>query len=105
MNPRPGEVWLADLGLVAKTRPVIIVSREDADPPRALVVYVPASTQNRDSRYEVPLGKLPFLSEISFANAQGIGSLPFTRLERKFGQLPATLLADIKKALAFTFDL
>jgi mRNA-degrading endonuclease toxin of MazEF toxin-antitoxin module len=29
MNPRRGEIWLADLGLAAKTRPVVIVSRED----------------------------------------------------------------------------
>jgi hypothetical protein len=25
MSPYPGEVWLADLGMVAKTRPVVIV--------------------------------------------------------------------------------
>ena len=41
MNPQPGDVWLADLGLAAKTRPVVIVSRPDPDPPRALVLYVP----------------------------------------------------------------
>jgi len=41
MNPQPGEVWLADLGLAAKTRPVVIVSRKDPNPPRALVLYVP----------------------------------------------------------------
>jgi mRNA interferase MazF len=29
MNPHPGEVWLADLGLAAKTRPVVVVSRRD----------------------------------------------------------------------------
>lgn len=29
MSPQPAEVWLADLGLAAKTRPVIIVSRHD----------------------------------------------------------------------------
>ena len=29
MNPRPGEIWLADLGLSAKTRPVVILSRDD----------------------------------------------------------------------------
>jgi mRNA-degrading endonuclease toxin of MazEF toxin-antitoxin module len=28
---RPGEIWLADLGLAAKTRPVMIVSRFDPD--------------------------------------------------------------------------
>jgi mRNA interferase MazF len=34
MNLRPGEIWLADLGLAAKTRPVVIVSREDPDAPQ-----------------------------------------------------------------------
>jgi len=50
MSPRPGEIWLADLGLAAKTRPVVIVSREDADPPRSLVLYVPLTTQGETVR-------------------------------------------------------
>jgi mRNA interferase MazF len=50
MNPRPGEIWLADLGLAAKTRPVVVVSRFDDDAPGALVIYVPLTTQNRESR-------------------------------------------------------
>jgi len=70
MNPQPGEIWLADLGLAAKTRPVIIVSRQDPDPPRALVLYVPLTTQRRDSPYEVPLPRLPFLDRESVANVQ-----------------------------------
>jgi mRNA-degrading endonuclease toxin of MazEF toxin-antitoxin module len=41
MAAKPGEVWLADLGLAAKTRPVVILSREDPNAPRALVTYVP----------------------------------------------------------------
>jgi mRNA-degrading endonuclease toxin of MazEF toxin-antitoxin module len=53
MIPQPGEIWLADLGLAAKTRPVIIVSRRDPDAPRSLVLYVPLTTQRRDSPYEV----------------------------------------------------
>jgi mRNA interferase MazF len=47
MDLYPGEVWLADLGFAAKTRPVVIVSRYDPDPPRALILYVPLTTQNR----------------------------------------------------------
>ncbi|MBV8710122.1 MAG: type II toxin-antitoxin system PemK/MazF family toxin [Acidobacteriaceae bacterium] len=47
INPHPGEVWLADLGLAAKTRPVVVVSRYDPDAPRALVLYLPLTTQNR----------------------------------------------------------
>jgi mRNA-degrading endonuclease toxin of MazEF toxin-antitoxin module len=35
MNPKPGEVWLVDLGLAAKTRTVVVVSRYDPTPPRA----------------------------------------------------------------------
>jgi hypothetical protein len=37
MSPHRDEVWLADFGLAAKTRPVVIVSRHDANPSRALV--------------------------------------------------------------------
>ena len=101
MSPRPGEVWLADLGLAAKTRPVVIVSRHDPDAPRALTIYVPLTTQNRGSRYEVALPKLRFLREISVANVQGIASLALTRLERKLGEVPPEVLAQIREALAF----
>lgn len=105
MSPRQGEVWLADLGLAAKTRPVVIVSRQDPNPPRALVLYVPLSTQNRLSSYEVPLPKLPFLNRDSVANVQGLGSIPVARLERKIGTLSIELTAKIKTALAFALDL
>ena len=105
MSPRPGEVWLADLGLAAKTRPVVVVSRHDPDAPRALTIYVPLTTQNRGSRYEVALPKLTFLRELSVANVQGIASLPVTRLERKLGEVPSDLLAQIRKALAFATEM
>ena len=105
MIPRPGEVWLADLGLAAKTRPVVIVSRHDPDAPRALTIYVPLTTQNRGSRYEVALPKLTFLAELSVANVQGIASLPVTRLERKLGEVPPEVLAQIRKALAFATEM
>ena len=105
MGPRPGEVWLADLGLAAKTRPVVIVSRHDPDAPRALTIYVPLTTQNRGSRYEVALPKLTFLRELSVANVQGIASLPVTRLERKLGEVPPEVLAQIRKALAFATEM
>jgi mRNA interferase MazF len=105
MHPRPAEVWLADLGLAAKTRPVVIVSREDQDAPRALAIYVPLTTQERGSEYEVALGKLPILHQASCANVQGIGAIPFPRLERKVGVLPAPLFAKVKAALRFALDL
>ena len=72
MSPQPGEVWLADLGLAAKTRPVVIVSRHDPDPPRALVLYVPLTTQHRLSPYEVPLPRFSFLDRDSVANVKDL---------------------------------
>src|SRR5947208_9252119 len=99
MSPHPGEVWLADLGLAAKTRPVVIVSRDDPDPPRALVLYVPLTTQNRQSSYEVALPRLRFLDRESVANVQGLGSLPSVRLERRLGRLPEDVMTQIQHAL------
>src|SRR5687768_15545311 len=105
MNPKPGEVWLADLGLAAKTRPVLIVSRFDPDPPRALIIYVPFTRATRASSYEIAVGKLPFLRDESFLNVQGIGSLPVARLERQLGQLPPVMINQVKCALRYALEL
>lgn len=105
MNLKPGEVWLADLGLAAKTRPVVIVSRLDPDPPRVLAIYVPLTTQYRGSAYEVALPKLSFLNRDSFANVQGIGSVPTARLERKLGDLPLPTLEEVRAAIRFALDI
>lgn len=105
MNAKPGDIWLADLGLAAKTRPVLIVSRLDPDAPRALITYVPLTTQHRGSRYEIPLGDVPFLHQPSVVNVQGIGSLIEPRLERKSGQLSSATMAKVKDAIRFALEL
>ncbi|MDP8239006.1 MAG: type II toxin-antitoxin system PemK/MazF family toxin [Candidatus Hatepunaea meridiana] len=105
MNPKPGEIWLADLGLAAKTRPVVVVSRYNPNPPRALITYVPLTTQYRHSPYEVVLPKLRFLHRESIANVQGLGSIPIVRLDRKLGSLSEDVMAEIKDAILFALDL
>ena len=105
MNPQPGEIWLADLGLAAKTRPVLLVSRYDPDPPRAMITYIPLTTQYRQSPYEVVLPKLRFLNQDSYANVQGLGSMPKVRLERRLGKLSDNVMRQIKNAILFALDL
>ena len=105
MHPQPGEVWLVDLGLAAKARPVVIVSRYDPEPPRALVLYVPLTTQNRQSPYEVVLPQLGFLDRDSVVNVQGLGSIPRVRLDRRLGKLPNNVMTQIKRTLLFALDL
>ena len=105
MSPRRGEVWLADLGWEGKVRPVVIVSREDPDPPRSLVIYVPLTTQNRGSDYEVPIPKVRFLDRNSVANVQGLGSVATVRLGRKLGTLPGETIAAIENAVLWALAL
>lgn len=105
MNPQPGEVWLADLGLAAKTRPIVVVSRYDPNPPRALITCVPLTTQYKHSRYEVVLPTLRFLDQDSIANVQGLASVPKFRLERRLGKLSDDVMTKIKNAISFALDL
>jgi mRNA interferase MazF len=70
-----------------------------------LPLYVPLTTQNRQSLYEVVLPKLPFLEYGSVANVQGLGSLPKVRLERRLGNLPDEVMGKIKRTLLFALDL
>jgi mRNA interferase MazF len=85
--------------------PLLSSPGEDPYPPRSLVLYVPLTTQRRDSPYEVPLPRLPFLDRESVANVQGLGSLPTVRLERRIGKLSAEIMQRLKDALAFAMDL
>jgi mRNA interferase MazF len=106
MSPVRGEVWKADLGMAAKgERDVIVLSRNDPDAPRALIIYVPITTKNRDSRYEVELPRLPFLKERSWANAQGVASLGKHRFISKSGDLPPDALKKVEGALLYAIGL
>jgi mRNA-degrading endonuclease toxin of MazEF toxin-antitoxin module len=59
----------------------------------------------RDSPYEVPLPRLPFLDRESVANVQGLGSLPTVRLERRIVRLSAAVMEHLKDSLAFALDI
>ena len=48
-----GEIWMADLGLAAKVRPVLVLSVDYRDDERAIVSYVIRTTSLRGTRYEV----------------------------------------------------
>jgi len=105
MKPKRVEIWFADLGIVAKPRPVLVVSWKDPDPTRDLLTYHPLTPHNRGSAYEVPLGHLPFLHKDSVANVQGIGALPSVRFERKVGALSDTDMASIEAAILYSLGI
>jgi mRNA-degrading endonuclease toxin of MazEF toxin-antitoxin module len=71
---RRGEIWLVDLGMVQKTRPVVILSVAYLDHERAVVTYVPRTTLLRNTRFEIPHQARGF--DPGAFDAQGLGVFP-----------------------------
>ena len=88
--PTRGEVWLCDLGLAAKIRPVLVLSIPFNDQDYALFHVVPHTTSVRDSQFEVAV-RLPFLKDGVF-NIQGSQSVPRHWLLRHLGTLTESQL-------------
>ncbi len=99
IKPKVGEVWIADLGMVAKARPVLVLAVPISQDARALVVVVPLTSQIRDMRGEVPLGHVKWLPKESAVNVQGIASFDPSRLERPLGACSHEQMDAVKSAL------
>lgn len=93
----PGEVWLIDLGLAAKTRPSLILSDYPLDDELALIVVVPHTTAVRHNRWELSIPK-SFLKPGVF-HLQQIQAIPVVRLERKLGEFTSSELQTVRNAL------
>lgn len=92
-----GEVWLVDLGYVAKVRPCLVVSIPALMQDRALATLVPHTTSQRGSRFEVDV-KPRFLKPGVF-DVQNLVTVPHAKLIRKLGELNAEQLSQVEKAL------
>lgn len=105
MTTEPGQVYLVDLGMAAKTRPMLVVSRRDEDAPRALAICAPITTSTRNSKYEVSIGKPKFLHEASYVNLQGLQAIQHHELKRMIGRLPNAEFQNIKNAIKWLFEI
>ena len=104
-NPKVGDVWIANLGMVAKTRPVLVLAGTSAANARKLVVVVPLTSQIRGMRGEVPLGHVKWLPKESAVNVQGIASFDPSRLERRLGTCTNDQMDAVKNALRELLEL
>lgn len=98
MLPHRGEVWLFDLGMTAKTRPVLVVSIDYGDADRAIVTVVPHTTDLRGSEFEVAV-PVPFLKAGAFL-VQGVSTYPKAWAVRKLGTLTTGQLHSVIDGLA-----
>jgi mRNA interferase MazF len=97
VRARRGEIWQVDLGLVQKTRPVLILSVDFLDHERAVVTYVPRTTAQRGTRFEVPHQARNF--EPGVFDAQGIGSIPTAKLVRQLATADAATVRAVEDAV------
>lgn len=93
-EPRRGEVWLVDLGMVAKVRPALVISVPATDRDRALVTLVPHTTSVRATQFEAAV-LVPFLKDGAF-DCQNLITIPHAKLLRVLGRLPSAQLADVE---------
>ncbi len=104
-DPKPGEVWFAELGFVEKSRPVLVLAiPADADA-RSLAIVAPLTSQIRGLRGEVDLGKPRWLPKPSAVNVQGLASFDTSNLTRRMGELTAAQNEEVKAAIRDLLDL
>ncbi len=107
-KPTRSEVWLVDLGMVAKIRPCLVLSiPADDENDRVLTTLVPHTTSTRESRFEVS-SDVRFLKTGAF-DAQNVITIPAVKLIRRLGTLPSDQMARVetvvKRWLGFGDDL
>jgi len=92
-----GEIWMVDLGMVAKPRPCLILSVPFRDDEKAVVTYVARTTQIRGGRFEVEHRAPQFLPGVF--DAQNVGTAPIAKAMRFLALLPAEKLSAVETAV------
>jgi mRNA interferase MazF len=105
MNPKVGEVYVIDLGFEGKVRPVVVVSREDLEAPRALSVVVPLTSQLRPSRYQVKMPRVPWLKLQSYTDAQAMSSVEWHELTDRRGKFDSSVVKQIRDSIRWALEL
>jgi mRNA interferase MazF len=107
IQPKPGEVYWVDLGMRAKFRPLMVVSREDANSERALSICVPCTTQIKGGNYEEPLPRVKWMpgSDDGVANVLGLESVEHHRFERRAGRYEASVVAAVRKRIGWMLEI
>lgn len=96
-KPNQGEVWLVDLGYVAKMRPCLVMSILVEEQDRALVTLVAHTTRPRGSRFEIEI-VAKFLRPGVF-DAQNLVTIPHVKLIKKLGVLTNEQLLQVEDAV------
>lgn len=100
-----GEIWWARMPPPDKTRPVVLVSREEAYAQREYVMVAPVTTRARGIAAELTLGATEGLPRPSVANCESLETIRKSRLLRRIGTLSERGSEDLDAALGFALGL
>jgi mRNA interferase MazF len=95
-------IWLARLD---KTRPVLLLTREEVRAVRQLVTVAPITSTVRGLRSEVSVGQRNGLDHDSVVNLDSIATVPRNVLVRPIGALLEEQEYDLTRAFHDAFDL
>lgn len=99
------EIWWARLPPPDKTRPVVLVSREEAYALRDLLTVAKVTTRRRGLRSEVALGPAEGLPRECVATSDDLLTIRRRQLIERIGAIPEGRVAELDAALAFSLGL
>ena len=100
-----GEIWWAHLPPPDKTRPVVLVSREEAYEVRSVLTVAKVTTRRRGLRSEIALGAAEGMPRESVANCDDVMTIRKAQLRERIGRVGAGRLAELDAALRYALGL
>lgn len=98
-------MWWAELPPPSGSRPVVLLSRDEAYAVRALVTIAPVTTRIRGIPSEVRLGPDDGLPRDSVVNLDTITTIPKADLRERLATLGAKKSREVEDAIHFTLGL
>jgi mRNA interferase MazF len=90
---------MVDLGMAAKVRPCLILTRPPKNDELDVVTIVAHTTSCRGNHWELPIEK-SFLDDDGAFDVQQVATVASAKPERKLGELTATELDLVRDLLA-----
>lgn len=100
-----GELWWASLPHPIGTRPVVLLSRDQAYRVRERVTVAPVTTRIRNIPTEVSLGHEEGLPKVCVVNFDEIITIPKKTLQKQISDLSPQKIQAIDRAVKFALAL
>jgi mRNA interferase MazF len=102
---RRGEIWWAKLPGPRRSRPVLLLSRDEAYSRRTYVTVSPLTRSVRDLPTEVSLQRRDGVPQGSVVNLDDLLTIPLASLDRYVTTLSAEKMRQVTVAIKFALDL